>query len=88
MSDTTIKVDTQVRDRLAALARERGTTIRNLVGDLADTTPTRQELQERFDAAKAYVEENFLDTPLSDDDLVEAEQFWQNVAAGSAGEVQ
>src|SRR5262249_42755021 len=31
MADTTIKISTEVRDRLAQLAREQGTTIRDLV---------------------------------------------------------
>lgn len=86
MSDTTIKVDPQVRDRLAALARERGTTIRDLVGDLAETTQTRQELQARFEAAKVYVEEHFLAEPLTEQDLADGERFWQDLAG--AGEVQ
>lgn len=36
MSPTTIKVDSAVRDRLAALARERGTTMGALLADVTD----------------------------------------------------
>ncbi|MDJ0347559.1 hypothetical protein QMK19_40960 [Streptomyces sp. H10-C2] len=88
MSDTTIKVDSLVRDRLAELARERGTSIRDLVGDLAETTPTRQELQARFDAAKTYVEDHFLEAPLTAGELAQAEQWWQDIASGAAGEIR
>ncbi len=45
--DTTIKVDRQVRDRLATIARERGTTIRDLVSEMTAATPTREELTAR-----------------------------------------
>jgi len=37
MSTTTIKVDTSVRDRLAILARERGTTMGALLSEAAET---------------------------------------------------
>lgn len=36
MSSTTIKVDTTIRDRLATLAHERGTTMGNLLADVVD----------------------------------------------------
>jgi hypothetical protein len=36
MSSTTIKVDTTVRDRLAVLARERGTTMGALLAEATD----------------------------------------------------
>ncbi|GGJ72257.1 hypothetical protein GCM10010121_098560 [Streptomyces brasiliensis] len=41
------------RDRLAQLAAEHGTTIRALVEDLAQGTPTRAEYAERADLARA-----------------------------------
>lgn len=56
--DTTIKVDSAVRDRLAVLAAQRGSTIRDLVAELAEATPTQQELAARQAAAAAYVAEN------------------------------
>lgn len=37
MSTTTIKVDTTVRDRLAILARERGTTMGALLAEVTET---------------------------------------------------
>lgn len=51
MADTTIKVDSTVRDRLAVLAAQRGSTIRALVAELAAATPTRVELDARYSAA-------------------------------------
>jgi len=53
MADTTIKVDSAVRDRLALLAMQRGSTIRSLIGELAEATPTREELDARYAAATA-----------------------------------
>ncbi|WP_050371224.1 hypothetical protein [Streptomyces acidiscabies] len=47
MAHTTIKVDSSIRDRLAILAAEKGTTIAGLVGEFATHTPTRSERAER-----------------------------------------
>lgn len=35
MADTTVKIDTETRDRLAAIATARNTSIRGLLADLA-----------------------------------------------------
>jgi hypothetical protein len=35
MADTTVKIDTETRDRLAAIAAARGTSVRALLADLA-----------------------------------------------------
>jgi len=51
--ETSIKVSAATRERLAALAAERGTTIRGLVDELARSEPTRAELQERAAQARA-----------------------------------
>ncbi|MER8223503.1 hypothetical protein ABTZ58_23520 [Streptomyces sp. NPDC094143] len=51
--ETSIKVSTAARDRLAQLAAEHGTTIRGLVEDLAQDTPTRAEYAERAELARA-----------------------------------
>ena len=79
--DTTIKVDSAVRDRLATLARERGTTIRDLVTDLATQTPTQMELQARAAATAAYLREN-LCPDLSEADIEAGEAFWRELEAG------
>ncbi|MBX4176436.1 MULTISPECIES: hypothetical protein [Streptomyces] len=51
--ETSIKVGTAARDRLAQLAAEHGTTIRNLVEDLALSTPTQAEYAERAELARS-----------------------------------
>jgi predicted DNA-binding protein len=52
MSTTTIKVDTTVRDRLAILARERGTTMGALLAEVTETL----ERQAFFRRAKEQLE--------------------------------
>jgi len=81
MADTTIKVDSSVRDRLAVLAGQRGSTIRDLVADLAQSTPTRGELAARHATATAYVREH-LSPDLNDDDAAAGERFWDELEAG------
>ncbi|MFJ8363832.1 hypothetical protein [Streptomyces sp. NPDC093984] len=51
--ETSIKVSAAARDRLAVLAAERGTTIRGLVEELAQSTPTQAEYAERAELARA-----------------------------------
>lgn len=80
--DTTIKVDGQVRDRLAQLAKDRGTTIRDLVAELAVTTPTQRELAERAAAATGYVRDH-INPRLTDADLAAGEQFWATLESGT-----
>jgi hypothetical protein len=81
MADTTIKVDSAVRDRLAVLAAERGVTIRDLVDELAQATPTRKDLEERHAAAMAYLREQMC-PDLADGDLRVGERFWRELEAG------
>jgi len=81
MSDTTIKVHKAVRDRLAVLAAQRGSSIRELVTELARATPTREELDERHAAATAYLREH-LCPGLTDDDQTAAEELWRELEAG------
>jgi predicted transcriptional regulator len=52
MSTTTIKVDTAVRDRLAVLARERGTTMGALLAEATEAL----ERQAFFMRARAQLE--------------------------------
>ncbi|MGW3563542.1 hypothetical protein ACWDSL_06515 [Streptomyces sp. NPDC000941] len=51
--ETSIKVSAATRDRLAALATEEGTTIRQLVEELAEGRPTQAEYAERAKQARA-----------------------------------
>jgi len=57
--DTSIKVSKQTRERLAQLAAERHTTLRDLVEDLAAAAPTAAELAERERRARAVLVERF-----------------------------
>jgi predicted DNA-binding protein len=52
MPTTTIKVDTAVRDRLALLAQERGTTMGNLLAEITE----RLERQAFFARAREQLE--------------------------------
>ena len=57
--DTSIKVSKQTRERLARLAAERHTTLKDIVGDLAAATPTAAELAERERRARTVLAERF-----------------------------
>jgi hypothetical protein len=57
--DTSIKVSKQTRERLARLAAERGSTLKDLVEELAAATFTAAELAEREARARAVLAENF-----------------------------
>ncbi|TKA06415.1 hypothetical protein [Actinacidiphila oryziradicis] len=51
--ETSIKVSASTRDRLAVLAAENNTSIRNLVEELAESQPTQTEFEERAAQARA-----------------------------------
>jgi hypothetical protein len=57
--DTSIKVSKHTRERLARLAAERHTTLKDIVEDLATATPTAAELAEREQRARAVLAERF-----------------------------
>lgn len=57
--DTSIKVSRQTRERLARLAAERGSTLKDVVEELAAATFTTAELSEREARARAVLAENF-----------------------------
>jgi hypothetical protein len=57
--DTSIKVSKQTRERLARLAAERGSTLKDVVEELAAATFTAAELAERETRARAVLAENF-----------------------------
>ncbi|RKN76472.1 hypothetical protein D7231_05645 [Streptomyces klenkii] len=59
MSDAMIRVPAEVRDRLAVIAESRGTSIRSLVQEFAESTLTAEERRERAEAARAYLAEHF-----------------------------
>jgi predicted nucleic acid-binding protein len=57
--DTSIKVSKQTRERLARLAAERHTTLKEMVEELAAAMPTASELDEREQRARAVLAEHF-----------------------------
>ena len=57
--DTSIKVSKETRERLARLAAERHTTLKDLVEHLAAAAPTAAELAERELKARAVLAEKF-----------------------------
>ncbi|WP_399884468.1 hypothetical protein ACGH7X_11925 [Streptomyces sp. BBFR51] len=59
MSDAMIRVQAEVRDRLAVIAEARGTSIRSLVQEFAESTLTEEERRERAERARAYLADNF-----------------------------
>jgi predicted DNA-binding ribbon-helix-helix protein len=85
VADTTIKVDSVVRDRLAVLAAQRGSTIRDLVAELAEATPTQEELAARQVAAAAYVAEHLL-PGFSADDVAAGDRLWRELESAQPQE--
>jgi hypothetical protein len=59
VEDTSIKVSRQTRERLALLAAERGTTLKDVVEELAAASLTAAELAEREARARAVLAESF-----------------------------
>ncbi|MEV1070021.1 hypothetical protein [Streptomyces sp. NPDC050263] len=59
MSDAMIRVPAEVRDRLAVIAESRGTSIRSLVQEFAESTLTEEERRERAEWARGYLAEHF-----------------------------
>jgi hypothetical protein len=57
--DTSIKVSKQTRERLARLAAERGSTLKDVVEELAAATLTVAELAEREARARTVLAEKF-----------------------------
>jgi hypothetical protein len=57
--DTSIKVSRQTRERLVRLAAERGSTLKDVVEELAAATLTAAELAEREQRARAVLEQKF-----------------------------
>ncbi|MFE7978153.1 hypothetical protein [Streptomyces shenzhenensis] len=59
MSDAMIRVPAEVRDRLALIAESRGTSIRSLVQEFAESTLTEEERRERAERTRGYLAEHF-----------------------------
>lgn len=59
MADVMIRVPAHVRDRLARIAEARGTSVRALMEELAFSTLTPQEREDRVARTRAYMAEHF-----------------------------
>lgn len=81
MADTTIRVNTDTRDRLATLAAESGSTIGDLVASLATAVATREEREARHAQVRAYIKQH-LCPGITDAELDEGPQLWEDLAAG------
>lgn len=81
MVDTSVKVDELVRDRLAQLAREKGTTIRELVAELAGARLTAAEIDARYAGAHARITEH-LCPDLTAADTAAGRWAWEELRAG------
>ncbi|WTX01002.1 hypothetical protein OG216_47125 (plasmid) [Streptomycetaceae bacterium NBC_01309] len=81
--DTSIKVAKATRERLAALAQERGTTIRGLVESLAASAPTRAELLARAEAAREELRDRF-GIEVTAKDEAAGHALWDELVGGRA----
>jgi hypothetical protein len=77
MADTTIKVDSAVRDRLAILAAERGLTIRDFVAELANGSRTQAERDDRLARSVAYIRTHLI--PEYEVDVQAEEQLLRHI---------
>lgn len=77
--DTSIKVSKQTRERLARLAVERGSTLKEVVEELAAATPTAAELAEREARARTVLAENF-GIEVTDSDLAASARLREMIA--------
>ncbi|WP_405613178.1 hypothetical protein OG292_13170 [Streptomyces sp. NBC_01511] len=59
MTDAVLRVPVAVRDRLAVIAESRGTSIRQLLQEFAESTLIDEERRERAERTRAYLAENF-----------------------------
>lgn len=84
MTITTIQVDSQVRDRLRALAEAEHTTIGGVVARLAAQAPTPQELAERRDQARTALQAMGADLEADPAARERAVDFWNRIEAPRA----
>lgn len=78
MADATIKVSPDTRDRLAALAAARGTTIGAQVALLVEQQPTAEQIAERVAEGRRLLREHFGMT-LTDTELDDGPDLLQRV---------
>jgi predicted DNA-binding protein len=74
MAYTSIRVTTEVRDRLALIADQRGISLGKLLMEFAEKTLTPEELKARGEAVQQFLEDTYGQV-ISDED-VEAAREW------------
>ncbi|MER5433372.1 hypothetical protein [Streptomyces sp. NPDC002588] len=85
MADAMIRVPAEVRDRLAVIAESRGTSIRSLVQEFAESTLTEEERRERAERTRAYLAEHF-GVEVTDEDSAAIGRKVREVFAQEQGE--
>ncbi len=76
--DTSIKTTKDVRDRLRTLARERGTTMNDLLEDLVTRELTQREREERARLALEEIQQ-MTGATVSDEARAKAREFLQEL---------
>lgn len=86
MPDAMIRVPSEVRDRLAVIAESRGTSIRSLVQEFAESTLTDEERAERAERTRAYLAEHF-GVEVSDEESIAMGRRLRAAFAAQVGDV-
>ncbi|MEU5403611.1 hypothetical protein ABZ348_30470 [Streptomyces sp. NPDC005963] len=81
--DTSIKTTRDVRDRLRALARERGTTMNDLLEELVTRELTQQEREQRAQLAMEEIQQT-TGVTVSGEARARAQEFLQELERGHA----
>lgn len=76
-----IRVTAEVRDRLAVIAESRGTSIRSLVQEFAESMLTEEERQEQASRTREYLAEHF-GAEVTDEDSAAMAQRLREAFAG------
>lgn len=87
MATTTIQVSRETRDHLATLAAERGLTLGQLVQQLAEREPTREQIAERLKADRDVARAN-MGVDMSDEEFDQAPDILGNIYRIAAEKVR
>ncbi len=87
MAQVSVKIDQDVRDRLAAVAAEQKTSIASLVAKLSEDTMPYGERVARMERTRARLRES-TGVVLTDDDVAAGGRLLQDIAAGRGVEVR
>jgi hypothetical protein len=80
VTDTSIRIDSETRDRLALLAEQRGVTVKALVREWAFLQLTPAEVAQRRSQVLTYIRENINPDFKGDtEDEAEGERLWAQV---------